>query len=197
MNKKLLSLAKRNTPASIRIGLDVDILDLKALEVEYRSNGNTRYGLYQNAVMCMKLKHRNISTPFWINVFCGAQSIDNDICFVNATWDCQITGKLDEIGVSGTLYQEDGIDPNTLEEGSESLSEIILAFEDYFISDDDSIIDQEMFHIHNLAEAVKDINYIVIDMEISRNFPEKKDVQKLIRYSSEVTTNFFTSREKS
>jgi len=173
MTEKLKTIAMRYMPNSVRIGLDVEVLDIDGREASYRGyEYATGEEHYDNAVLCIKLKHKWIEKPFWINVFKGAQRKDSDVVMVIATWEKHM------LESDGTMYKMDGIDCTKLEEGSESMEELIVAFFDMWF-EDGGIIEDAPGGLYSAVEKVEGENFIVADFKFQRKTISKKNIEQI------------------
>ncbi len=177
MTDELMSIGKQYTPSRVRVGMDVEILDVDAIEVDYYGyKWAEGEGHYRNILFCIQFKHKWIEKPFWINVFKGAQAKTRDTHLVIATWNKMIDSERSAIGEYGALYAQDGIDSDVLEDGSESLVELIQAFSDHFFDDDDSLTEEEPSILSWVAEKVEDAKFFKIEARVSTGNPTINDI---------------------
>jgi len=185
MTNELKTLAMNVTPSSIRIGLDVDILDIKQGQYEYSSDKLDGY--YDNTVVAIQMKHKFIEDPFWITLFTGAQRRESSVAFVAAFSECKTD-------METPIYESDAINPQDLDEGPESLQEIVDAFDYLYFTEDDANLDREpLFYedpmvISSIAnEILKESNVIIYNTVLSRENPSIEDIKTIHSKLNEVT----------
>ncbi len=185
MTNKLLNIAKRITPVSIRIGVDVDILDIKQGQYEYCSDKMN--GCFDNSVVAIQMKHKFIKEPFWITLFAGAQRKESNITFVAAYSD-------NKTDYNYPLYEIDAIEPEELEEGSESLQEIIDAFDYMYFTEDDAKLDIEpLFYsdpmvVSDIADKIlEESNVVIYHTVLSRKNPSEETIRAIQLKLNKVT----------
>ena len=185
MTNELKTLAMNVTPSSIRIGLDVDILDIKQGQYEYSSDKLDGY--YDNTVVAIQMKHKFIEDPFWITLFTGAQRRESSVAFVAAFSECKTD-------METPIYESDAINPQDLDEGPESLQEIVDAFDYLYFTEDDANLDRgPLFYedpmvISSIAnEILKESNVIIYNTVLSRENPSIEDIKTIHSKLNEVT----------
>ena len=197
MNEQLQNIATRITPVSVRIGLDVDILDVTQNNYEYSRDGV----YYENSVVAIQMKHKFIEEPFWLTLFVGAFAKRDEGAFVAAYEDCPT-------GSESPLYYADRIRPEELEDGSESLQEIITAFNfQYFTEDDSDDEHAPMFYddpqiIWDYASEIEEANNVVINRTVlhreNASMSEIKSIQsKLDEVKKTRTLNVYNNDDDS
>lgn len=147
-------------------------MDVDALEVSYYgykyAEGEEHY---DNAILSIQFKHKWIDKPFWINIFKGAQARTRDAFVVAASWDKVISYDRCSIGSNGALYENECIIPEELEDGSESLAEMITAFHDHFFEDDDCLMSEDAGILSYIADRVHHAKFFSVDFKMNAEAP--------------------------
>ncbi len=171
-----IKMAKGYTPPSVRIGLDVEILDIAGASEEYFGYAWRQTNeMHQNTVLSIKMKHKWVEKPFWIVIFTGSRYKATEVKDVIAAWGSYVD-KDGHISPDGTVYQQASI-IDDLEEGSESVQEIVTAFYDEWFGNEELDIygrmEDDEAALTWAVERLEGIRFIDINMKIDRENPHE------------------------
>jgi len=175
VKQKKVQMAHEYTPPSVRIGLDVEILDIAGVSEEYYGYAwRETNEMHQNTVLSIQMKHKWVDRPFWIVIFTGSRYKSTGVKDVVASWGSFVDNG--RISPNGTVYQDASI-IKSLDEGAESVSDIITAFYDEWFGNEELDICGRMEDDENAltwaVERLEGIRFIDIEMRVDRENPHE------------------------